>query len=103
MKNLKEFDVIGYKIKLKAEVESGSDEISAPNVVELVNREASRIQQKNPGLENGQIATLAALKIASDILRMEKDFRESVYNLQGSANQALGYIKGVSENITTAE
>lgn len=96
MKDLKEFDVIGYKIKLKAEHESGDDEVSAFDVVDLVNHEAGKIRQKNAGLEDGQVAALTALKVASDILRMEKDFRENILNLQGNANEALRYIKDVS-------
>ena len=93
MKELKEFEVIGYKIKLKDNDISCTDGVTADQIVELVNNEAEKVRAKNPALESGQVATLAALKIASDILKMEKDFKENIFNLQGNANRALDYIK----------
>jgi hypothetical protein len=89
-----EFDVLGYRVKLKPDADGSND--SAEKIVDLVRSEAFKIQEHAPGLDKGQVAILVALKLASEKISLEDDFKENLEQLQLSARDALQYIEEVS-------
>lgn len=89
-----EFDVLGYRVKLRPDADGSND--SADKVVELVRKEALKIKESAPGLDKGQVAILVALKLASEKISLEEDFKENLEQLQLSARDALQYIEEVS-------
>lgn len=93
-RELKEFNVLGYNIRLKSEEDSG--EIAPEKIIEYVQGEIDAIKQSSPSLENAQAAVLVALKIASEKLGIERDYQENITKLKASAKDALGYIEEVS-------
>lgn len=90
-----EFVVLGQKLTLNGPEDSLED-ISPEEVVTYLNREADMIREKSPGLQMNQVAILTALKIASEKLAMEKDFRGSVERFRSTATDALQFIEEVS-------
>ena len=89
-----EFSVLGFNVKFKADSKNGS--VSAGDVVEYVHREACKIKEKSPNLSEGQIAILLSLKLASEKLTLEQEYRENISTLQQTATDALQYIEEVS-------
>lgn len=93
LKENTEFNVLGYKVKFNSENEG---EVAASRIVSLVLEEAEAIRAKAPNLENGQIAILTALKIASEKIASEDDYKKTVNEIQSNALHALNLIEEVS-------
>ncbi len=85
-----EFDVLGTSVRFRSN--EASREISAKEIVEFVYNEALKIKDSSPQLENKQLATLVALKIAEDFLSMRKEYRTNIDQLQLTAKDALECI-----------
>ncbi len=90
----KEFNVLGYKIKFTPE--EAETNISAEDVVSYVQKVTEEIRQKSPQLDIGQVATLAALKIANEKISIERDFENNISKLHMTACDALQFIEEVS-------
>ncbi|ATH09220.1 cell division protein ZapA [Halobacteriovorax marinus] len=90
----KEFNVLGYKIKFTPDESEAS--ISADEVVSYVQQITEEIRQKSPQLDIAQVATLAALKVANEKLSIEKDFENNISRLHTTACDALQFIEEVS-------
>ena len=88
-----EFDVLGYNIKLKPDEDNS---LSPSEIIEYVRERASKIQERNPNLDRGQVAILVALGLAVEKKNLEKDFRDNVETLQTSAYDALNFIEEVT-------
>lgn len=92
-----EFDVLGYKVRFKADnPEANPDEISASDIVNIVEQEANKIREAAPGLDNGKVAILVALKMAKEKMILEKEYRTNIDNLQRTAMDALQFIEEVT-------
>ncbi|MFZ4713999.1 MAG: hypothetical protein ACOYL6_09820 [Bacteriovoracaceae bacterium] len=89
-----EFDVLGLRVKSKPEADEGK--ITTKEIVDLVNREALKLKEKSPGLDNGKVAILLALEFARDKLSIERDFRESVLGLHESGHKILELLEQVN-------
>lgn len=85
-----EFDVFGFKVRFKPSGEYSF--VSAQDVVDVVNREAYDLKSRMAGLNQSQIAILVALKIASEKIALEHEFKESLDKLSRDAKDALKYI-----------
>ena len=97
-----EFDVLGSRIKFRAEATSGKGNIHTPaDIVEYVLNEAAALRSKNPSLEDKQLATLLALQFAREKLSLEKELQEGFANLHKGASQALQLIEEVCPSATT--
>ena len=84
-----EFDVLGFKVKVRPDEDT---EILPEHVVKLVQEEALSITKRFPQLEPGRVATLVALKLATDKLKLDKEFRQSVHEFERQAREALSLI-----------
>ncbi len=93
-----DFVVLGHSVRLGPEPMNDEDDTSLlpEDVVSVVKQEAKKIQDQAPGLSIGQVAVLVALKLASDKLRMEKDFKDNLLKLELTAKDALSYIEEVA-------
>lgn len=91
------FRVLGQEISFKSQQDE--DEISAHDVVELVNNEAEKVSQVLPHLEQSQIAVLVALNLAQDKLRSEIKARNELSKIRSSAVDALRFIEEVSPSL----
>ena len=89
-----EFDVLGFTVRFKPD--SPDEQISPAEVVEYVHREASDIRNSNPNLDQGQLATLVALKLAADNMKINKEYRDNINQLQTKAQDALGLLDNIS-------
>jgi cell division protein ZapA (FtsZ GTPase activity inhibitor) len=94
LKEETEFDVLGYSLKLSST--RGEDRIAPAEVVSYLLKEANQIRENAPHLEPGQVAILAALKIAEERLALDIEYHENVDKLQSSARDALQFIEEVS-------
>ncbi len=90
-----EFEILGYKVKLR-EKEGDESSVSAHDVVDLVRRESNKIMDKAPQLASGEVALLAALQLAQENLELSKSYKEELDNLKTKAGEALNLIEDVS-------
>ena len=89
-----EFNVLGYNIRFTADEADSS--VSASEVVSYVQKITEEIRSKSPQLDIGQVATLAALKIANEKISIERDFENNISKLHTTASDALHFIEEVS-------
>ncbi len=92
-KNELEFNVLGYRVKLRADEKNS---LKPSEIIEYVCDKAAKVQKENPSLDRGQVAILVALGLAGEKITLEKEFRENIDHLQSSAFDALTYIEEVS-------
>ncbi len=90
-----EFDVLGFKVKVRPEENNG---VPAERPVELVRQEAEAIAKRFPQLDKGKIAILVALKLATDYLHLDQEFRQSIESLEADAQDALALIQDAQSN-----
>lgn len=81
-----EFNVLGCRIKYNPTEE---DKLIAKSVVDLVSREVEEIKKARPTLKDTDVAVLVALKFASEKLQMEKDFKETVIEIESTIGKIL--------------
>ncbi len=85
-----EFNVLGCKVKVRPEQSDGQ---SALVVVKLVNAEIQALKAARPGLRDTDVAVLVALKVATEKLQLEDEYRESLNKLEASLDRALQAIE----------
>jgi hypothetical protein len=88
-----EFEVIGYKVKLRP---SESDTLDPQDALRLVNEESLAIRIQAPHLDSGQVAVLVALKLANEKLTLERHYKSVVSEMKTQALEALSLIEEVS-------
>jgi cell division protein ZapA (FtsZ GTPase activity inhibitor) len=91
-----EFEILGQRLKFKAD---GADSCSPEQVVALVKSEIERIQTLRTGLNDTQLAILAALKIASEKIEADRDYKNHLGQLKSSARDALTLIEEVVPSV----
>lgn len=84
------YEVLGQTVRLKKD--EMLDGVLPSDVVGLVQTEIGHLLKKTPGLNESQTAVLVALKLASDKLLLEKEYRENVHFFKTSALSALSYF-----------
>lgn len=89
-----EFEVLGFNVRFKSE--GDNDPNGAKEIVEFVTQEAVKIRENYPNLDNGQVAVLLALKMASDNIKLNREYKDNISQLQKSALDALQTIEEIS-------
>lgn len=84
----KEFTVLGSKVVINKD-DSGVD---PQEVVNKVTKEAEKLQALRPDLSHQAVATLVALKIASESLVLEKEYKMNIEKLENSVSEALNFV-----------
>jgi len=92
---VKEFEVLGYKLKVRPEQGDGIN-ISPEEVVSYVKRRALEIQSRSPQLEPGKLATLLALELARENLSLEHEYKTNINKLRDETIGALSLLEEVS-------
>ncbi|MBL6990291.1 MAG: cell division protein ZapA [Bacteriovoracaceae bacterium] len=97
-----EFEVLGFKVKFKSENmtefanQDGDDHLTPEKIVKYVQTESLKIKENFPILEAGQIAVLSALNIAASKLKIQRELKQGIGELQTSAKGALLAIEEIS-------
>lgn len=94
LRDSQEFEVLGFNVRFKAD--ASEDSGRAREIVEFVSKEAVKIKEAYPSLDNGQVAVLLALKMANDNMKLSMEYNESITELQRSAMDALQTIEEIS-------
>jgi cell division protein ZapA len=96
-RNGQEFEVLGFKVKLKPKVDGSSG--NAQTVVDLVQTEALKIREAAPNLDSGQVALLVALKIAEDKIQIENEYKGNIDKLYSTACDALRLVDELTPTV----
>lgn len=86
-----EYNVLGCKVRVRAE-KLGTDQNESNNaqaVVELVNAEIQQLKSNRPQLRDTDVAVLVALKMATEKLQLEDEYRQNILRLEESLETAL--------------
>ncbi|MFZ8932685.1 MAG: cell division protein ZapA [Bacteriovoracaceae bacterium] len=98
LRESQEFEVLGFNVRFKAGDDDNSNR--ARDIVEFVSKEAVKIKEAYPGLDNGQVAVLLALKMANDNMKLSMEYQSSISELQKSALDALQTIEEISPSVS---
>lgn len=82
----KEFDVLGCKVKYRPE---RNDSHNAKAVIDLVLSEIQELKSKRPMLRDTDVAVLVALKMATDKMQVEDEYKTNILKLEASLETAL--------------
>ncbi len=82
----KEFNVLGCKVKYRP---LQNDSQNAKAVIELVLREIEELKSKRPMLRDTDVAVLVALKLASEKIELEDEYKLNIIKLEESLEMAL--------------
>ena len=81
-----EFNVLGCKVKYRPEQ---SDSHNAKAVIDLVLLEIQELKAKRPMLRDTDVAVLVALKMATEKLELENEYKTNILKLEESLESAL--------------
>lgn len=81
-----EFDVLGCKVKYRPE---RNDSHNAKAVIDLVLSEVQELKSKRPMLRDTDVAVLVALKMATEKMQIEDEYKMNILKLEESLETAL--------------
>jgi cell division protein ZapA (FtsZ GTPase activity inhibitor) len=82
----KEFNILGCKVKLTPVKDENQN---AEDVIRLVLDEIQNLKNKRPMLRDTDVAVLVALKLATEKLEMEREYKTSILSLEKSLEAAV--------------
>lgn len=85
----KEFSVLGCKVKYQPEQ---NDSHIAKAVIDLVMSEVQDLKTKRPLLKDTDVAVLVALKIATEKMQLEDEYKTNILKLEASLESALEIV-----------
>lgn len=85
----KEFSVLGCKVKYRPEQ---NDSHIAKAVIDLVLSEIQDLKTKRPMLKDTDVAVLVALKIATEKMQLEDEYKSNILKLESSLESALEIV-----------
>lgn len=84
-----EFNVLGCKVKVQPEQ---NDSHIAKAVIEQVQVEIQQLKSARPLLRDTDVAVLVALKVAKEKLQLEQEYKDNIFKLEESLENALGVL-----------
>jgi len=90
----KEFDVLGCKVKYRPTL---NDSHNAKAVIDLVLSEIQELKNKRPMLRDTDVAVLVALKLATEKLELEDEYKTNILKLEESLETVL-LASGIEAN-----
>jgi cell division protein ZapA len=81
-----EFNVLGCKVKVKPEQ---NDSHMARAVIDQVMVEIQNLKVQRPGLRDTDVAVLVALKMATEKMQIEDEYKKNIFKLEESLETAL--------------
>ena len=86
-----ETDILGCRIKY----DPAQDELGiAREVMDLVKAETEGLKKSRPMLNDTHVAVLVALKFATELKKIEQEYKHTVLRLETSLEQTLGQFEG---------
>ncbi len=85
-----EFNVLGCKVKVRPDTDDGA---IAASVIELVNHEINLLRSSRPSLKDTDVAVLVALKIATEKLQLENEYRANICKLEKTLENTMQMIE----------
>ena len=93
LSQVSEIDILGCRVKTRPE---DSDKDIAESVIQLVQKEVTELQKARPQLKPADVAVLVALKIATEKVKMEQDFKSVILKIESSVESALSPMQSPS-------
>lgn len=93
LSQVSEIEILGCRVKTRAE---DSDNDIAESVIRLVQKEVLELQKARPQLKPADVAVLVALKIATEKVKMEQDFKSVILKIESSVENALSPMQSPS-------
>ena len=87
-----EFSILGLKLKFKSNDNEFPEGIFPQDVISYLHDEVENARRKTPNLDDGKLAVLAALKIATDKLALEREYKVNVEYLERKASELQSTI-----------
>jgi cell division protein ZapA (FtsZ GTPase activity inhibitor) len=81
-----EYNVLGCKVKYRP---LQNDSQNAKAVIDLVLREVEALKSKRPMLRDTDVAVLVALKLATEKIELEDEYKSNILKLEESLEMAL--------------
>ena len=81
-----EFSVLGCKVKYRPEQ---NESHIAKAVIDLVLAEIQQLKISRPQLRDTDVAVLVALKIATEKLQLEDEYKGNILKLEGTLEKAM--------------
>ena len=88
-----EYNILGCVVRIKADENNNKN---AEKAIELLNNEIMSLKSHNPKLKDIDVAVLSALKLASNSLDIEAEYKENVFALKSGIEDALNFVEQVS-------
>lgn len=83
-----EFNVLGCKVKVQPNQDGGK----ARAVIEFISEEIEQLKLKRPMLRDTDVAVLVALKIATERVELEDEYKNNIFKLEESLESALSAL-----------
>ncbi len=81
-----EYNVLGCKVRLRPDQ---NDSHNAKAVVDLINAEIQQLKISRPQLRDTDVAVLVALKVATEKMQLEDEYKQNIFKLEESLETAL--------------
>lgn len=85
-----EFNVLGCKVKVRPEQ---NDSHNAIAVIDLINAEIQQLKSSRPMLRDTDVAVLVALKMATEKMQLEDEYKKNIFKLEESLEHALQILE----------
>jgi cell division protein ZapA (FtsZ GTPase activity inhibitor) len=85
-----DIEILGCRIKARPE---DSDREIAQTVIAQVQDEVAQMLKARPSMRPSDVAVLVALKIATDKVKLEQEFKTTVLRLESSMEQAMSQLQ----------
>jgi cell division protein ZapA len=89
MSQEEEFNVLGCKVKVRPEQ---NDSHIAKAVIDLVDAEVKHLKSARPMLRDTDVAVLVALKMATEKMQLENEYKKNILRLEESLESALSAL-----------
>ena len=86
----KDVEILGCRIKTRPE---DPDREIAQAVIERVQNEVADMLKARPSMRQTDVAVLVALKMATEKVKLEQEFKTAVLRLEGSMEQAMSQLQ----------
>ncbi len=81
-----EYNVLGCKVRVRPDQ---NDSHNAKAVVDLINAEIQQLKISRPQLRDTDVAVLVALKVATEKMQLEDEYKQNIFKLEESLETAL--------------
>ena len=81
-----EYNVLGCKVRVRPDQ---NDSHNAKAVVDLINAEIQQLKINRPQLRDTDVAVLVALKVATQKMQLEDEYKQNIFKLEESLETAL--------------